>query len=897
MGVGLALACLSCAAMAGQAGSAAEWVSALRAAGAQVESLTGRERNAAAQEQWIQVERRFPLASDWMLQDAPEAPLWAHVPAGGRDGWRQQSDLLGDTLADLLVGMDSERWYRMTERVLAEAGSGGRELVRELFAVGQRADAATLALLYLRACEVRRAQRLAPLLEQPWDGILFTRHFNMGGSHYAYTEALTDAQGERQFRPGASLCLLRMDGTRGVVETLLTSAEGVIRDVDVSWDGKTILFAWKKSDRGDDYSLYTMDAATRTITPITDALGHADYEGVFLPDGDIVFNSTRCVQTVDCFWTEVSNLYRCGPDGRFLRRLSFDQVHTNYPTVTADGRVLYTRWDYNDRGQLFPQGLFQMFPDGTAQSEYYGNTSWFPTTILHARDIPGSHKVLAVFTGHHSFQAGKLGVLDTSLGRQENQGAQLAAPIRETPAERIDAYGQEGDLFMYPWPIDAQHFLVSYAPRGWEGGGDDRYRTVFGLYFMDMDGRRELLDSDTEQGVSAGRMVPLAARRQPHLRPDRVDYTKDTGVYYLQDVYEGPGLEGVQRGTIKRLRVVALEYRAAGIGQLFSRGEGGAGHPSTPIAVGNGSWDVKVVLGNTDVYADGSAMFEVPARTPVYFQALDDKGQAVQTMRTWSTLQPGEFSSCVGCHSEAKHLAPVLDKPTRAMQAGPRPLTPFYGPARGFSFVKEIQPILDRNCIACHDDRSIVQRSTDGSPARWLSQARDGVVRAFSLLGTRNRDPHAKRMWSDSYLNLTRSDRDPDRPVMPLEAMLDLPWGGRNGYEQLSNRIFRPHPLVNWVSSQSVPTMLAPYHSGAATSRLMRMLEEGHHDVTLTREEMEKLACWIDLAVPYCGDYTEAHAWSASEVGKYEHFLEKRRAMEAIERDHIQALIDSRQGL
>ena len=185
-----------------------------------------------------------------------------------------------------------------------------------------------------------------------------------------------------------------------------------------------------------------------------------------LPNGHIVFNSTRCVQTVDCWWTEVSNLYTCDGEGRYLRRLGFDQVHSNYPTVTPDGRVLYTRWEYNDRGQIFPQGLFQMNPDGTGQTAYYGNNTWFPTTILHARAIPGTQKVVAVFSGHHTIQKGWLGILDPSRGRQENQGAQLIAPVRETAAVRVDAYGQSGDQFQYPYPLSETEFIVAFRPAG-----------------------------------------------------------------------------------------------------------------------------------------------------------------------------------------------------------------------------------------------------------------------------------------------------------------------------------------------------------------------------------------------------------------------------------------------
>ncbi len=762
----------------------------------------------------------------------------------------------------------------------AEALSDLRERFDRL-ASARPSSARAWAELYLDAAAARRAARLSPHREA-LRRVVFARHFNMGASHYAYTEGQSDAQHERHFHPGSALCVMELDGPFATVRTLIDDPEGVIRNPDVSYDGTRILFAWKKSDREDDYHLYDLDLATGEVRQLTSGLGFADYEGVYLPNGDIVFNSSRCVQTVDCWWTEVSNLYTCDADGKYLRRLSFDQVHTNFPTVTDDGRVLYTRWDYNDRGQLFPQPLFQMFPDGTGQTAFYGNNSWFPTTIKHARGIPGTQKVLAVATGHHAFQAGKLCVIDPSLGREEDAGVQLVAPVRETQAERVDAYGQDGELFQYPYPLNETELLVTYHPEGWSG---NKHRNPqFGIYWMDVDGNRELLVSDPDN--SCNQPIPLAPRPRPHQRPSTVDYRKNTGTYYMQDVYGGRALPGIERGTIRRLRVVALEFRAAGVGQLFGRGPGGQGHPSTPIAVGNGSWDVKVVLGETEVYADGSAYFEVPARTPVYFQALDAKGHAVQTMRSWSTLQPGESFSCVGCHDDKNTSPSMQARPTLAMQAGAQPLRPFYGPPRGFSFANEIQPILDRHCVSCHNDRSLVVRNAAPSAVQ-------DELRAFSLLGTLNHDRQAKRMWSDAYLNLTRSDRG-NEEVMTIEEMLSLPWRGSGGYEQLSVQVFRPHPVVNWISAQSVPSLLSPYHAGAATSRLMTMLEEGHHDVRLSREETEKLACWIDLLVPYCGDYTEAHAWSDEEVAKYDHFLQKRRRMEAVERENIRGMVDDR---
>ncbi len=645
------------------------------------------QRRAWLEQLRTRIERDFPVQWDWALQDH---------------------------------GLDFHRWFSsaadtdieeaMIARVLAELGPAANHLRAALDRLRRTEpppDDRRWLDLYVQACEARREIRLKPLTNA-YRRIVFTKHHNMGGSHYAYTEAQSDAQNERHFHPGTALCVLELDGKYGQVNTLIEDPDGVIRDPAVSYDGKRILFAWKKSDRRDDYHLYEMDVEAKTTRQVTTGLGFADYEGAYLPNGDIIFNSTRCVQTVDCWWTEVSNLYTCDADGKHLRRLAVDQVHTNFPTVTDDGRVLYTRWEYSDRGQVYPQPLYQMFPDGTGQAEFYGNNSWFPTTILHARDIPGTQKLVAVLSGHHTRQVGTLAIIDPSLGDQENSGVQEIAPVRETPAVHVDAYGQGGALFQYPYPVSETEFLVTYSPTGWA-----RKPVLFAVYFMTIDGRRELLAADPK--VSCNQPIPLAPRSRPHRRPNLVDHRKKTGVYYVQDVHTGWGLTGVPRGTIKRLRVVALTHRAAGIRSNRNQGPAGAALICTPISIGNGAWDVKIVLGDAEVHADGSACFSVPARTPVYFQALDAKGHAVQTMRTWSTLQPGEYRACVGCH-ERKSTAPdSFGATTLAARAGPQPLTPFHGPPRGFSFVREVQPILDRHCTRCHNDRT--QRPPTNSPA------------------------------------------------------------------------------------------------------------------------------------------------------------------------------------
>jgi hypothetical protein len=611
----------------------------------------------------------------------------------------------------------------------------------------------------------------------------------------------------------------------------------------------------------DDFHLYEMDVATGEVRQLTFGLGFADVEPTYLPNGEIIFNSTRCMQITDCFWPDVANLYVCDGDGRYLRRLGFDQVHTNYPKVLEDGRVIYTRWDYNDRGQIYPQPLFVMNYDGTNQTEFYGNNSWFPTTILHARGIPGTTRLVAIASGHHSHQRGKLILIDHSRGNQEAQGVQLIAPVRETPAERIDAYGQQGAQFQYPYPVDSTTFLVTCDP---VGSPNRSYAQSYGIYLIDIDGNRELLAWDPD--ISSNQPVPLIPRPVPHLRPSDINYERTEGTYYIQDVYAGQGLRGVARGRIKKIRVVALEFRVAGVRRNYSDGPAGAALASTPVSVGNGCWDVKHVLGEARVYEDGSSWFEVPARTPVYFQALDDKNRAVQTMRSWSTLQPDENASCVGCH-ENKVRTPELTMSTMAAGLGPKPLTPFHGPPRGFSFGKEIQPIIDQHCVACHFDRTLKMNLEEA-----FVEEQPLARRAFSLRSDVSRDEEAGRAWSDAYLALTGA-----RPGRRVGA-----WQGQ------------PNRLVNWITAQSEPTMLPPDSAGSTRSGLWELVENGHANVRLSREELEKIACWIDLGVPYCGDYTEANIWTSQEKAEYAYYQAKRERMQQIERAHLRAYVARR---
>lgn len=761
---------------------------------------------------------RFPLECDWFVQDwAPRSP----------GEWWRASDRASGAAA-------------LVEKALGELPESRAAALRKSLRTARQSGVESVLRLYQQVAAQRRERRLAKLFARH-PQIVFTK-FSDQGQGYAPRPAVSDGRGGG-FAPGGALGLLEFDGREVQTQILVDAPRGMVRDPDVSFDGRRVLFAWRK-DADDDFHLYEYTVAGGQIRQRTSGKGFADYQGKYLPDGGIVFSSTRCVQTCDCIDIDVSNIYRCEADGRGIRRLGFDQVSTCFPSVLGDGRVLYTRWEYQDRGQIFPQPLFAMNPDGTAQVGYYGNSSWFPTAIHHARAIPGSGKLLGVLTGHHTLQMGELALIDPSRGREEAAGVLCVAPRRRPAPVRVDRYGQEGDRFQYPYPLGEEEYLAGLWPR---------WLPTLGVYYVRADGARERLAADPR--LPCTQPVPLAARARPPVIASRVDDRETTGMMHVRDVYFGPGLARVARGTIKRLRVVALDYRAASIGMGQTNGPaGGVWNVRTPVAI-NGTWDVKRVLGEVSVADDGSACFEVPARTPVYFQAVDQRGFMVQSMRSWTVLQPGEAVSCLGCH-EGKNDAPhLLPGPSGGAPPTVERRLPRAESVPGFSFTGQVQPILDRHCISCHRGKRYTGPEDDAR--RWAARAPGEPP--LSLLGRTETEPTTGRQWSDAYVGLVGAHLE--HAIRVRENPVLMAWPGR---------------LVNWISPQSVPEMLPPYSAGAARSGLVELLERGHEGVRLTRQEIGTLALWIDLAVPYCGDYAEANAWSPEEHAWYEYNLKKR---------------------
>jgi formylglycine-generating enzyme required for sulfatase activity len=308
---------------------------------------------------------------------------------------------------------------------------------------------------------------------------------------------------------------------------------------------------------------------------------------------------------------------------------------------------------------------------------------------------------------------------------------------------------------------------------------------LWGIYLVDVFDNRTLLKE--LPGNVLFEPVPLKKVTPPPVIPDRVDPSRQDAVVYLTDVYSGPGLKGVPKGTVKKLRLFEVHYGYPQMG----------GHVNVAV---EGAWDVHRILGTGPVQEDGAAMVRVPANLPIALQPRDAEGKAIQLMRSWFTAMPGETLSCAGCH-ESQNQTP-LPKLTLANRQAPTEIEPWYGPARGFSFKREVQPVLDKYCVGCHD----------------------GGERAGGKI------PDFSRKEKDTI--------------------------GVDG-NPFTSAYLALHPYVRRPGPESDYALGEPMEYYADTSELIQILKKGHHGVELDAEAWERLYAWIDLNVPDHGNWTE----------------------------------------
>ncbi len=523
----------------------------------------------------------------------------------------------------------------------------------------------------------------------------------------------------------------------------------------------------------------------RQVTPDEDDIDH--YDSCYLPNGRIVFDSTAGFQGVPCVGggNDVGNLYLMETNGA-IRMLCYDQEHNWCPRMMNDGRILYSRWEYTDTPHYFTRLLFAMNPDGTAQSAVYGSNSHWPNGVFYARPVPNhATKLVGVISGHHGVpRMGELIVFDVAKGRFEAEGAVQRIPGRGKKVEPIIQDGlvnASWPKFLHPFPLSEKYILVSCKPTP---------QSPWGLYLVDVfDNFVPLLE---QPGTALFEPVPLRATPRPPIIPDRVKPGEREATVYLADIYAGRGLAGVPPGTVKSLRVFEYHFAYRRMG----------GHINIGV---DGPWDVHRVIGTVPVNTDGSAFFKVPANTPLAVQPLDGEGRALQIMRSWFSAQPGERLSCVGCHEKMDETP--APRSTLAARSAPADITPWHGSRRGFSFPREVQPVLDKYCVGCHSGAA----RADGRVLPNFSPGREEAA----LGGKKKR-------------------------VLPFDvAYLAL------------------HPYVRRPGPESSYYMQMPLEFSAETSELVQMLRKGHHGVQLDAEAWDRLITWIDLNVPDHGTWGE----------------------------------------
>lgn len=594
-----------------------------------------------------------------------------------------------------------------------------------------------------------------PILQRFLDGpmanverIVFATRVSMHDHWYVNFGYYSNEPDRRGYGDGGRLCLLNL--RTGKLEVLLDDPKGGVRDPQVHYDGQKILFSYRRGNTP-TYHLYEINADGSGMKQLTDGPDD-DIEPTYCPDGSIVFGSSRCRRFVNCWFSRVTTLYRCDGDGKNIRMLSSNNDHDNTAWMTADGRILYMRWEYVDRSQVHYHHLWTMNPDGTSQMVYFGNEIG-GIAMLDAKSIPGTNKVVSSFSPGHGIpeHIGHVTVVDPSRG-----------PDVPSAARNISKRAEWRD----PYAFSEDCFLVA---------------NKVGLWVMDGEGTPELIYQlpEADRFMECHEPRPLVARPREPIIPARVDLSKATGRLVLQDVYAGRNMSGIQRGEIRKLLVLQQVPKPVN----FSGG-------MEPLTIG-GSFTLAQILGTVPVEPDGSAYIETPALRSLFFIALDEKGDSVKRMHSFVTLQPGETMSCVGCH-EQRNTTPHFKPDLAALERKPSPITPIAAVPDVIDFPRDIQPILNKHCVSCHN---------------------------------------------------------PDR----YDGKLDL-CGDKTAMYTISYWAMRTHDLV--ADGRNLPVGSRPPRSvGAPASRLMQYLGDHHYHVKLSDAERLLIRLWIETGATYPGTY------------------------------------------
>lgn len=630
---------------------------------------------------------------------------------------------------------------------------------------------------------------------------------------------------------------------------------------DLSFDGRRVVFSMKpKEERA--YHLYEINVDGTRLRQVTRGL-YDDLDPIYLPDGGLLFCSTRANNYAQCApWAMSAVITRCSADGRDMYILSPGTEAEFSPSLLDDGRVIYTRWEYVDKPVQHIQSLWTMWPDGTAQTAYWGNDSPWPDHRGEARQIPGTKSVMFNAMAHHSLYKGSIAILDVSKGLNYPDGIQKVTgeiawpevgnhPQVPAPAAAADYYvSGRYNAYKTPYPLSRELFLVSarkVPPKLPAGGPAPPPGPFSELYLMDIHGNRELLFQGRQNVFYA---QPLKPRTRPPVLPRVGDFPgpeKDRplvrpGVFASSNVFQG--LPEDVRRMGKKLRVIEWlpknystgivttgggELGAADAcsawGQVSCKPKqvgGDGGLLSGPATNLYGALAVKQVLGAVPIEADGSIHFEVPPARALYFQLLDAEDRTLITMQSWTSLRPGEQRTCVGCHRR-ENVAPYGSGSAQAMARPPSRIAPPPWGVRSLSYVRDIHPLLQRSCGSCHQGEEKARRALD------LTMRPDRQWPQFAA-------PYVAILSQGQNAALERNGwraKGPWEPEKTLTAL--LPQYNLQGLDEVAYA-YAPLPPLKAMSYRS---------------RLIDLASSGkHYGVKVPAADRLMLIAWIDTWCP-----------------------------------------------
>jgi len=722
----------------------------------------------------------------------------------------------GALLGDLLKNKPTDQLAKMQTQLKELKAEADKTAIQK---TNQRFE------LFKKACKLRRKIAFSnPLLN--FDKMLFiTRHrseFNHmcdqyygintkpGGGLYVLCDPFGQTPRVRDILAEAVVEKGRLKGKK--------LQGGSFLSPDLSYDGKTVVFGYVEC-QGDKkhrfhvdpsrghwhrqrcYHIFKVNIDGTSLEQLTDGTWN-DFDPCWMPNGRIVFISERRGGYLRCGRVcPTYTLYDMNPDGTDIRCLSPHETNEWHPSVTHDGRIIYTRWDYIDRHGCVAHLPWVTTPDGRDARAVHGNFA--PRELradmeLDIRAIPGSNKFVATGAPHHGQAFGSLVVFDPRI---EDDDAM--APVKRLTPE-VDFPETQGGAQIYgtACPLSENYYLCVYDASISLGAGFQNrpfFRGNYGIYLIDAFGNKELIYRNGQ--IASQSPLPLRPRKAPPIIPDaseRVASDKPAeATLALVNVYDSlkPWPEGTRIKSLRIYQILPMSVPS--------------GNP--PHAIGlrlptarDSTNPVRYVLGEVPVEKDGSAYFTVPARKEMFFQALDEDGLAVQSMRSATYLQPEEKLTCQGCH-EPRNRTPQVSMVPIAMRRAPSKITPDVDGTNPFSYPRLVQPVLEKNCLSCH------QKHPDKAPR---------LDREIIVKG--------RQKWYASYFSLAP----------------------KYGFWKYGDR----HRTI-------------PGKFGARVSKLYKMLKKGHNDVKLSDEDMHRITIWLDSSSLFYGVY-EKEGGEAQLAGK-----------------------------